>query len=77
MEKWHQQESMSGFSRKSETAKKITFLLPDYAFINFGLISPIFGQILKCNIDKVASAGIYVRICQISRKQQKRLHFTI
>ena len=51
--KWQQLESMSGHANGSETAKKKKknlILRSDYAVINFGIIPPTFGQILKCSL---------------------------
>ena len=33
--------------KQKQKQKNKTFLLPDYAFFNCGLISPIFGHFLK------------------------------
>ena len=63
--KWYQLEFVSGHANESETNKqtnktkqkkkkkkkeKMFFLRSDNVFINFGLISPIFRQILKCSM---------------------------
>ena len=50
VEEWHWPEFMagngndSGTAKKKKKKKKMPSLLPDYAFINCGLISPIFGH---------------------------------
>ena len=60
-------------TKKTKQKKKMSFLLPDYAFINCGLISPIFGHFFSMlNADTVASAGINGRKMVMSQEQQKK-----
>ena len=74
--KWHQLESMSGHANEhdeSETAKRwlFTISLCFYQFlVNFTHFQSNFKML---NIDKVASAGIYVRTCQIWVRKSKKV----